>query len=203
MSTDRFVGTDTLVDLDRRLSENFPDPNPRYRIKGHLHEVMVQTGIGNVEGVLLELHRRLGAESKSRDFDASSTYPTEIQFVHNLGRSVVSEQKPLYSARDFPFITDVARYGKIDTNSLTDGGVLPTDYIYLLGKYMADRRAYDNLFSSGSVLFRQNATYDEITVGRDWTVKNGVYRVLALKGLGSQFITNTGMDKWIVARLER
>lgn len=201
MSADRVFDSGPLITLDQRLSENFPNPNPRYRVRGLLSEVMDKIGIRNVEGMLLEVHRRLGVDSKSRDFDAPSSYPTKEQFKLDLEQSVESDQEPSFPAEDFPALTDVVRHGRTDWRSLTEDGVLPIDYIYLLGKYMANRRAYEDLFSSGSPLL-PSGSYDEITIENNWTVRNGVFRTLALKGLGEQFINDQGMDKWIVVRLE-
>lgn len=122
-------------------------------------------------------------------------YPTKQDFenqlryaYHTQGHEAVPKMSRNIHA------SDVAEYGQTDWSKITSKGVSSgVDYLYNLGKILACELAYTAAFDQSDVL----------TVGQHWNIENGRHRALTLRTLGPDYVSATGMDRWVEVAKEK
>ena len=157
-------------------------------LRMQIQSILADLNIKSLEDYkgLSELQERLQIKSRLPE---PKGYPSKEDFEHHLWE-VYNTQGHERSPR-LPKIvqaSDVATNGKSDWSQLTSRGVKSgVDYLYDLGKVLASELAYTAVFDQTDLL----------AVGSDWKIENGRHRALALRSLGSAYVSKMGMDRWV------
>lgn len=188
-----------LDDLNRllaRLVETGGDlPSDVKRgLRGQIQGLLQVLGLKSLKDYAgwAELYQRL--YEPLLNLPAPKNYPSEDEFkedLHTIFRERHMEGLPRVPRR--PRATQVAQFARASWEELNSrGGVGAVDYLYELGKVMSSEAAYTTIFGES----------DLIEVGERWSVENGRHRALTLRALGSGFVRDSGMDRWVLVQRE-
>lgn len=162
----------------------------RVQIQSHLQALGLQS-LEDYDG-LTAIYQRL--QERRTNLPTPPNYPSRDGFrdkLNEIYQARGTEQLPAVPRR--LRATSVAEFGQGDWRELEGrGGVDVVDYLYNLGKVISSELAYTTTF---------DAT-DAIEVDDSWRIENGRHRALALRVLGSRFVDNQGIDRWVEVRKE-
>ena len=162
-------------------------------LRGQIQSLLVAHHIKSLEDYdgLSALQTRLDVHSRLPE---PAGYPSREVFEHNLARTYAETRAPLPRLPSQVFASEVATYGQSDWSKLTSRGLASgVDYLYDLGKILASEFAYTVAFNE----------IDAIEVGSNWKIENGRHRALALRSLGSKYVSAKGMNQWVEVRKEK
>lgn len=170
------------AELDRQHLANL-----RVRVQMLLSEL----GLKSInDPMLLEIIYR--AHTRDIRIPTHEGYPSREDFSLRYKEAITRKEEVAEPCRGDPMVSDLLLYARGPWTGIKGRGMDTVDYLYGLGKVLSHRPAYEVLFSE-----------DPIQVNEDWDVENGRHRVLALKCLGLNYITASGMAGWIKAKLEQ
>lgn len=157
-------------------------------LRARIQSILAALGIKSLEDYkgLAALNERLSVKSRLPE---PKGYPAREDFEHHL-RKVYHDQghERLPEIPRIIQASDVAKHGQSDWIHLTSRGIKSgVDYLYDLGKVLASELAYTASFDQT----------DALTVGLHWNIENGRHRALALRALGSTYVSAMGMDRWV------
>ena len=161
----------------------------RAQIQAHLAAL----GLESLEDYagLTAINQRL--HELRRSLPTPTDYPDKQDFQQRLIELHQSRGEKLPGVPRRPLATDVATYGQGDWSQLEGrGGRSAVDYLYDLGKVLTSELAYTIAFDPA----------DAIEIGERWRIENGRHRALTLRVLGTQFVEQRGMDRWVAVRRE-
>lgn len=176
--------------LMAELVESGPelDPIAKRDLRRYLSQFFGFLGIERAED-LLDVQQRLNIEHEYEFVPKPPAFPTKEEFKESLiGIIRKSNKVPRSRVTENPSASDLARNGTYNWGEIVNqGGGDTLNYLYDLGKIMTHPGLYDVMFPDS----------DPVTVGRDWRIRSGKHRALALRTLGPEFVSRSGMDRWV------
>jgi hypothetical protein len=117
-------------------------------------------------------------------------YPSKEEFHERFVQTIATMRtEKLPSVPENVSASDVAQFTRTDWTKVKNVNKLPlVKYLYDLGKIMSNHAAYEVIFPEE----------DPVSISNTWEVQPGSeYRAFALRCLGWQYVSESGMNAWV------
>jgi|SRR3989344_3989653 len=166
------------------------DPQIQQALRASIQELMFSLGVKNAkEFIVFQRDFQTKVNRRRREPVFPNTYPSLDIFNGSHSRLLTEKPYFLPDVRDKISASEVAAYAQYDWRTVDGRGIDAVSYIYHQGKILCDELVY-----------RESHKADDISIGRDWRVENGLHRSLALRVLGRGFVLRSGMDLWVTVQ---